>query len=69
MVVYSNDLGLWRIGESVGCDSNEWVFKLEIWVCGKIVGSKGWWRSMGFRVGDQWVGGFKFLGLQIDFWV
>ena len=24
---------------------------------------------MGFRVGDQWVGGFKFLGMQIGFWV
>ena len=24
---------------------------------------------MGFRVGDRWVGGFKFLGMQIGFWV
>ena len=41
-------MSLWvviRIGEFMGCDSDEWVFELEIWVCGEMVGSRGWWMK------------------------
>ena len=43
MVVYSNGgfVGCeFFLSGFVGCDSDEWVFELEIWVCGFVA---GWW--------------------------
>ena len=46
--VYGRLMSLWvviQIGEFMGCDSDEWVFELEIWVRGEMVGSRGWWMK------------------------
>ena len=49
----SGFVDLWQIGGFVGCDSDEWVY-----------GFVAKWQDLEDG-GDQWVCGFKFLGMQI----